>query len=134
MWLNPQFPADLITFTEEILNGKLHFLCSVTFITVLPFSFAMILLCSCLSSKKSSVKNHNFQNIPSAEKLAAFFLTLKYFSSLFINVPFKKVPLKFKQIPWKVPVKEFSKLFIFEIYVQLFSKNMLLQILLSNLS
>ena len=24
----PQFPADLVTFTEEILNGKLHFLCS----------------------------------------------------------------------------------------------------------
>ena len=22
---NPQFPADLITFTKEILNGKLHF-------------------------------------------------------------------------------------------------------------
>ena len=28
MWPNPQFPADLITFTEEILNEKLHFLCS----------------------------------------------------------------------------------------------------------
>ena len=26
MWPNPQFPADLVTFTEEILNGKLHFL------------------------------------------------------------------------------------------------------------
>ena len=25
----PQFPADLVTFTEEILNGKLHFFCSV---------------------------------------------------------------------------------------------------------
>ena len=25
MWPNPQFPADLNTFTEEILNGKLHF-------------------------------------------------------------------------------------------------------------
>ena len=25
---NPQFPEDLVTFTEEILNGKLHFLCS----------------------------------------------------------------------------------------------------------
>ena len=25
----PQFPADLVTFTEEILSGKLHFLCSV---------------------------------------------------------------------------------------------------------
>ena len=29
MWQNPQFPADLVTFTGEILNGKLHFLCSV---------------------------------------------------------------------------------------------------------
>ena len=25
---NPQFPADLVTLTEEILNVKLHFLCS----------------------------------------------------------------------------------------------------------
>ena len=29
MWSNLQFPADLITFTGEILNGKLHFLYSV---------------------------------------------------------------------------------------------------------
>ena len=29
MWPNPQETADLVTFTEEILNGKLHFLCSV---------------------------------------------------------------------------------------------------------
>ena len=28
MWPNQQFPADLVTFTWEILNGKLHFLCS----------------------------------------------------------------------------------------------------------
>ena len=28
MWPNLQFLADLVTFTEEILNGKLHFLCS----------------------------------------------------------------------------------------------------------
>ena len=28
MWLNPQFPADLVTFTEEGLNGKLHFVFS----------------------------------------------------------------------------------------------------------
>ena len=28
MWPNPQFPADLVTFTEEILNEKLHFLYS----------------------------------------------------------------------------------------------------------
>ena len=30
MWPSPQGTANLITFTEEILNGKLHFLCSVT--------------------------------------------------------------------------------------------------------
>ena len=28
---NPQFPVDLVTFTEEILNGKLHFLCSTSY-------------------------------------------------------------------------------------------------------
>ena len=25
---NPQFPADLVTFTEELFDGKLRFLCS----------------------------------------------------------------------------------------------------------
>ena len=31
MWPNPQVNVDLLTFTEEILNGKLHFLCSDIF-------------------------------------------------------------------------------------------------------
>ena len=29
MWPNPQESADLVIFTESILNEKLHFLCSV---------------------------------------------------------------------------------------------------------
>ena len=29
MWPNPQEPAELVTFTEEMINGKLNFLCSV---------------------------------------------------------------------------------------------------------
>ena len=29
MWPNPDPNADLFAFTEEILNGKHHFLCSV---------------------------------------------------------------------------------------------------------
>ena len=28
MWANPQFPADLVKFTKEIVNEKLYFLCS----------------------------------------------------------------------------------------------------------
>ena len=31
MWPNPQFPVDLVTFTEYILNGKLHLFCSENF-------------------------------------------------------------------------------------------------------
>ena len=36
MWLNPQFPADLVTFTEEILNATLHFLCSADTVSKVP--------------------------------------------------------------------------------------------------
>ena len=32
MWTNLQETADLVTFTEEILDRKLHFLCCVAFI------------------------------------------------------------------------------------------------------
>ena len=28
---NSKFPADLVTFTEEIRNGKFHFLCSAQY-------------------------------------------------------------------------------------------------------
>ena len=28
MWPDPQETADFVTFTEEIFNGKLHFMCS----------------------------------------------------------------------------------------------------------
>ena len=32
MWPNPQFLVDLVTFAEEILNGKFHFFCAVKYI------------------------------------------------------------------------------------------------------
>ena len=32
IWPNPQETADLVTFIEEILNGKLNFLCNVCLI------------------------------------------------------------------------------------------------------
>ena len=41
IWPNTQFSADLVTFTVEILDGKLHFLCS----DVLPgWCFDILLL------------------------------------------------------------------------------------------
>ena len=30
MWPNPKFAADLVTYIEEILNGNIHFLCSLS--------------------------------------------------------------------------------------------------------
>ena len=36
MWPNLQLAADLVTFTEEILNGKLHFLWRVWCISAAP--------------------------------------------------------------------------------------------------
>ena len=35
--LKTKFPADLVTFTEEILNGKLHFLRSVVSYQCTPY-------------------------------------------------------------------------------------------------
>ena len=47
MWPNKQFPADFVTFTEEILHGKLHFLCSVLYCIVqfrnVKFKFKLLL-------------------------------------------------------------------------------------------
>ena len=38
MWPNPQETADLVTFTEEILNGKLWLLCSSVKIHLAPLN------------------------------------------------------------------------------------------------
>ena len=46
MWPNLQSPADLVTFTEEVLNGKLHFLCSALDILVSNVIFQFSPICS----------------------------------------------------------------------------------------
>ena len=42
MWPNPQFRADLVTFTEEILQGKLHFFGSENGYFVTTFTIFMV--------------------------------------------------------------------------------------------
>ena len=47
---NPEYPADLLTFTEEILNGKLHFSCSdKMFCSTQKFLLTDYGLCSCFT-------------------------------------------------------------------------------------
>ena len=45
MWLNPQFPGDLVTSPKEILNGKLHFLCSAAAIPLFKSLTEAIYFC-----------------------------------------------------------------------------------------
>ena len=40
MWPNPQETADLVTFTEEILNEKLHFCAVVISCEIFDISFS----------------------------------------------------------------------------------------------
>ena len=56
MWPNPKETADLVTFTEEIHNGKLHFLCSESLISINPWStFSMGLQFSKISYANNSL-------------------------------------------------------------------------------
>ena len=41
MWPNPQFPVDLVAFTEEILDRKLYFLCSEFVVPIFPFWYLL---------------------------------------------------------------------------------------------
>ena len=72
MWPNPQIPADLVTFTEEILNGKLDFFVQWVmlvlilidvehlFLTLKKVRIVKVSSDSHQSIKKSSSKTSNF--------------------------------------------------------------------------
>ena len=66
MWPNPQFSVDLVTFTEEILNRKLHFLCNDNnnyLISIWPLNAASHVLLSVKSQKKFSKLLSTFTNL-----------------------------------------------------------------------
>ena len=45
MWPNPKETSDLVAFTEEIFNGKLHVLCSVKNGTEVTFNLLSNVIC-----------------------------------------------------------------------------------------
>ena len=83
MWPNPQFPADLVTYTEEIHNGKLHFSCSFILYPASIYLFkvnnentrAVCKICPKLTIKTPE-RSH-------WRRSGAFFLTLYEFYILF---------------------------------------------------
>ena len=87
MWPNPQFPADLVTFTEEILNGKLHFLYSVSSKFLWPIQ---TLLADSLSELGGNliiiVYNHTDSHHDSIFALNYIHFHLVYISNYMIDV------------------------------------------------
>ena len=60
MWPNPQFPADLVSFTEEILNGKTSFFLQWTFRMK---TYSVILMSLELDSRLTQNFPQNFAEI-----------------------------------------------------------------------
>ena len=60
MWSNPQATADLVTFTEEVLNGKLHFLCSVKVIVMWTY---LILVCTANTDGNAKTGDAKIKNL-----------------------------------------------------------------------
>ena len=56
MWPDPQESADLVTFTEETLNGKLYFLCSMFAAELSTFTHVMFTLL--LEHIRSNITNY----------------------------------------------------------------------------
>ena len=80
MWPSSQETADLVTFTEEILNEKLHFLCSVR------FTFSVVKLCD---TKMSWIEQF-FERIKTTEYLKNRTIILFYGFPFYKDFSFKK--------------------------------------------
>ena len=70
MWPNPQEIPDLVTFTEEILNGKLHFyavwIWTLTFrnkLLVLVLVLGMLFKSESRFSRKSTYNKHTIRQV-----------------------------------------------------------------------
>ena len=76
--INVQFPADLVTFTEEILNEKLHFMCSVLTLLKLLLLRDKVILCQwsfCRNDQEIVVVYIQFFNVPPLPSIGPVFIT-----------------------------------------------------------
>ena len=92
MWPNPQETADLVTFIEEILNGKLHFL------------FRASYSLGDLDSFQSSV---TFHIVYSANQMTGFYM--KYKTGLVWFNICKNLTVKYNIAPKNTNVNKIGK-------------------------
>ena len=63
MWRNPQETADLVSFTEEILNGKHHFLCIMWSHVTLKLDYCNILFDNILIYIRTDYKKFKMHDV-----------------------------------------------------------------------
>ena len=69
----PQFSADLVTHTEEILNGKLHFLCSDSYFEVTyEYPLVVTYFCEMVDQGKCIKFYFHLEPLPETFKIADF--------------------------------------------------------------
>ena len=87
MWPNPQETEE--TFTEEILNGKLHFLCSVSYdvadlYPLVPIDRSIQVIIRFLQNDHAELKKRTKLNLTDIQQLLQLCLSECYF--LYNNV------------------------------------------------
>ena len=115
MWPNLQETADLVTFTEDIFNGKLHFLCSGTTNEVADFwlvsinetlwwnglSYSRLLLTPHFLSCKISSFLYSFTFLIDGNKgIKISFIDENGISHTYFCLHLKKNWLKFQNLAW----------------------------------
>ena len=80
-----QFPADLVTFTEKIVNGKLHFLCVANYIPHHDFleEIAFSTLYSCIVFQWSFCDFNCFSWINLCPVLSIY---LSFYLSIYLSI------------------------------------------------
>ena len=127
---NQQFPADLVTFTEEIRNGKLHFLCSekagVWLIFLVSFwhtslkqmsHFMWSYVTFYVFPKQTNLKNHPRNLISSFSRLWSGFYfteqpTLRFQCIRYVRMPAANYTFKVNNRNTRARCKIYSKLII----------------------
>ena len=98
MWPNPEETVDLVTFTEEILNGKFHFLCS-----------AIMLSSSMLSSHYHQCYRlylwfFQWINLGQSFLMQMHAVYCVEYMALLIAEPFKTVTIHLHNMSWQMSI------------------------------
>ena len=106
MLTNPQFTADLVTFTEEILNGKLQFF--VQCVSVLWYLFSQFI--KKFSSTEAKFKKALFIKTPVFQDEKNFWSEIKIIfpsliSALFLDIENKTAKIYPSQLLIKAALK-----------------------------